>query len=67
MTPALQTAPEPLFGTPEHDRRMTLAERLDAAVDELRTDGAAACPVCDGTLEPTPLGGRCRDCGSRLR
>ena len=67
MTPALQTAPAPLFATSERDGRTTLAERLDAVVEELRADGAAACPVCDGKLEPEPRGGRCRDCGSRLR
>ena len=67
MSAAVETAPSALFEAAENEGRTTLAERLDAAVAQLEADGRAACPVCEGPLEPAPFGGRCGDCGSRLR
>jgi hypothetical protein len=67
VSAVLETAAGPLFAPAEREGRATLAERLDAVVGELRAEGGAPCPVCEGTLELTPAGGRCRDCGSRIR
>jgi tRNA(Ile2) C34 agmatinyltransferase TiaS len=69
MSAAVQTAPRPLVAPAEHaaaDGGTTLAERLDAVIEALHAEGTAACPVCEGRVEPAREGGRCRDCGSRV-
>ena len=49
-----------------------LEEALSLAWTAVSTGHPAACPVCDGRLEPRwtagagAVGGRCRDCGSTL-
>ena len=50
----------------------TLAEVVDLAWTALQAEAPAACPICDGRMEPRPdratgvAGGRCRDCGTEL-
>jgi len=50
----------------------TLADVVFRAWDALAAGDEAACPVCDGELEPRwsagsgVVGGRCRDCGTAL-
>ena len=46
---------------------LTLEERLDLALDGVRADGRADCPVCGGGMERAAGHARCGDCGSRLR
>ena len=44
---------------------MTLEERLDLVLDDVRGQGYAECPVCCGSMAPADGGGaRCDDCGS---
>ncbi len=53
-------------------RRPTLDELLVGVWEGLRSDHTAACPVCDGVLEPryaagpAPVAATCRSCGSSL-
>jgi hypothetical protein len=57
---------------PGDSGRFTLDAMLVGAWEDLRSGQTAACPVCDGVLEPRfaagprPVAGRCRDCGSTL-
>lgn len=50
----------------------TLEDVLSGAWEDLSAHRAATCPVCTGALEPrygsgpSPVGGRCGDCGSEL-
>ena len=50
----------------------TLDELLTRVWEGLATGRLAECPVCGGQLHPVyaaharPVGGHCRDCGSRL-
>jgi hypothetical protein len=51
--------------------RMTLEERLNAVLREVRTNGSTECPVCHARMTPTiagvtPDGVECGGCGSRL-
>ena len=54
------------------ERERTLDDLLTGAWHGLAAGTTAACPVCDGPLEPRwsagagVVGGRCRDCGSEL-
>ena len=56
------------------DGRMTLEERLNAALHEARTNGSAECPVCHGPMTCAGDGGEgaaavvadCGGCGSQL-
>ncbi|HKH16227.1 MAG TPA: hypothetical protein VKA57_01780 [Solirubrobacteraceae bacterium] len=54
------------------ERSRTLDDLLSGAWQGLRAGSSAACPVCQGELEPRwsagagVVGGRCRDCGSEL-
>ena len=57
----------------EDGGRATLDDLLSGAWEGLTAAvSSAACPVCDGELEPRwsagagVVGGRCRDCGSEL-
>ena len=50
----------------------TLEDVLSGAWEELSAHRAAACPICDGVIEPrygsgpSPVGGRCRSCRTEL-
>ena len=46
---------------------LTLARKLDSVWEGLLASGVAVCPVCDGRMERTSPGVRCRSCGSTLR
>jgi hypothetical protein len=57
--------------------RVTLEERLNAALHEALTNGSTECPVCHAGMMPTPTrtspdanavpgGAECGGCGSRL-
>jgi hypothetical protein len=62
--------PGALRASPREGR--TLEDVLSGAWEELSAHRAAACPVCDGLMEPRygsgpfAVGGRCRDCHSEL-
>jgi hypothetical protein len=45
--------------------RFTLEQRLDSVWEDLRTGGAAECPVCGGRMEGVEFA-RCASCGSGL-
>ena len=51
--------------------RVTLEERLNAALHEARTNGSTECPVCHASMTPTSPGAgadgaACGGCGSQL-
>ena len=81
MTPAVLDRPAPLFA----DRvagavsggRVTLEERLNSVLHEVRTSGSAECPLCHARVRrpaaggtaagaAAPAGAECDGCGSRL-
>jgi hypothetical protein len=76
VTPAVLDRPAPLFA----DRvagavsggRVTLEERLNSVLHEVRTNGSAECPLCRARVRlapsgaATPAGAECDGCGSRL-
>ena len=83
MTPAVLDRPASLFaegaaaGGPAAAAerlgggRVTLEERLNAALHELRTNDSTECPVCHASMTPTRPravagGAGCGGCGSRL-
>jgi hypothetical protein len=47
-------------------RRVTLEERLTAALHGARTNGSVECPVCDARMTPAADAAECASCGSRL-
>ena len=47
-------------------RRVTLEERLTAALHGVRTIGGTECPVCDARMTPARDGAACTSCGSQL-
>jgi hypothetical protein len=53
--------PAPPFGG-----RLTLEERLDAALHETRTNGSTECPACHARMTSSRDGAACGSCGSRL-
>jgi hypothetical protein len=71
-TPARERtgSPRALPTSPREGR--TLEDVLSCAWEDLGAHRAAACPICDGAMEPrygsgpSAVGGRCRDCGSEL-
>jgi hypothetical protein len=78
MTPAVLDRPASLFDraadapcegheTRPGGSRVTLEERLTAALHGVRTDGSTECPVCCAPMTAEPGGARCTGCGSRLR
>ena len=46
--------------------RLTLEERLGAALHTTHTSGSAECPVCDARMTSTRAGAECGGCGARL-
>jgi hypothetical protein len=81
VTPAVLDRPAPLFA----DRaagavsggRVTLEERLNSLLHEVRTNGSTECPLCHARVRPTeagataagagtPASAECDGCGSRL-
>ena len=62
--------PDLLCLTPREGR--TLEDVISGAWEELSANRAAACPICDGVLEPrygsgpSAVGGRCRRCRTEL-
>ena len=59
-----------LFASPREGP--TLEDVLSGAWEELSAHRAAACPICDGVMEPrygsgpSAVGGRCRSCRSEV-
>jgi hypothetical protein len=74
VTPALLDRPASLFAEratgPLGGGRMTLEERLNAALHEARTTGSTECPVCHACMTSVVEGGttsaECGCCGSQL-
>lgn len=68
--PQRPTAAERLQAPPREGR--TLEDVLSGAWEDLTAHRTAACPICDGALEPrygagpSAVGGRCRSCRSEL-
>jgi hypothetical protein len=76
VTPAVLDRPAPLFA----DRaagtisggRVTLEERLNSVLREVRTNGSTECPLCHARVRPaaagaaSPASAECDGCGSRL-
>lgn len=62
--------PDPLCLSPREGR--TLEDVISGAWEDLAAHRAAACPICDGVLEPrygsgpSAVGGRCRGCLTEL-
>jgi tRNA(Ile2) C34 agmatinyltransferase TiaS len=44
----------------------TLLERLDVALEGVRAEGAATCPMCEGRMASAGAVARCEDCGTEL-
>ena len=76
MTPVVLDRPAPLFadrvaGTVSGGR-VTLEERLNSVLHEVRTNGSTECPLCHARVRPaaagaaTPASAECDGCGSRL-
>jgi hypothetical protein len=70
MSATLQTAPMSFLRggsePPAPPRRLTLEERLNRSLAELRGAGTTECPLCHAPMRPTAKGGECSGCGSRL-
>ncbi len=64
-------ASTPPLQAPSREGR-TLEDVLSRAWEELTAHRAGACPICGGAMlprygsGPSPVGGRCGECGSRL-
>jgi hypothetical protein len=62
--------PALLFASPREGR--TLEDVVSGAWEDLSAHRVAACPICEGFIEPrygsgpSAVGGRCRDCGTQL-
>jgi hypothetical protein len=62
----------PLLRLPLPREGRTLEDVLSGAWEDLSANRTAACPICDGALEPrygsgpSAVGGRCRDCRTDL-
>jgi hypothetical protein len=67
-----QHGPFPSTWAAAGERSRTLDDLLSGAWQGLTAASSAACPVCQGELEPRwsagagVVGGRCRDCDSEL-
>ena len=65
-----RSAAERLQASPREGR--TLEDVLSGAWEDLTAHRTAACPICDGAMEPrygagpSAVGGRCRSCRTEL-
>ena len=65
-----RSAAEQLKASPRDGR--TLEDVLSGAWEDLTAHRAAACPICDGAMDPrygagpSSVGGRCRSCRTEL-
>ena len=70
MTPAVLDRPASLFAEQLGGGRVTLQERLNAALHEARTNGSTECPVCQAGMTLTGAGAgsgaACGGCGAEL-
>jgi hypothetical protein len=70
MSATLTTPTAPFLGHgtdgPPRPRRLTLEQRLDTALSELRAGANSECPVCRAPMRPVAGGGECTGCGSQL-
>jgi hypothetical protein len=70
VTPAVLDRPASLFAERLGGGRVTLEERLNAALHEARANGTTECPVCHarmtGAGEGAGSGAACSGCGSKL-
>ena len=70
MTPAVLDRPASLFAERLGGGRVTLEERLNAALHEVRTNGSTECPVCQARMTFSNAGrghgAACGGCGSEL-
>ena len=63
--------PTVILRTSQREGR-TLEDVFSSAWEDLTAHRAAACPICDGAMEPrygsgpSALGGHCRDCQTEL-
>jgi hypothetical protein len=69
VTPAVLDRPASRFAERLGDGRVTLEERLNAALHEARANGSSECPVCQARMTFASAGSRaaCSGCGSELR
>ena len=70
MTPAVLDGPASLFAERLGGGRVTLEERLNAALHEVRANGSTECPVCQARMTfggaSAGSGAACSGCGSKL-
>jgi hypothetical protein len=70
MSATLTTTPRPFLHADAEQfprpGRLTLEQRLERSLAELRSAGTTECPVCHAAMRPTAGGGECGGCGSRL-
>ena len=64
MSGALALAPR--VAEPAGGGDHILEERLSDVLERARLHEDAPCPVCQGGMERSGEGARCRDCGSRI-
>ena len=68
--PQRRSAAERLQAPPREGR--TLEDMLSGAWEDLTAHRTAACPICDGAMDPrygagaSAVGGRCRSCRTEL-
>jgi transcription initiation factor IIE alpha subunit len=70
VTPAVLDRPASLFAERLGGGRVTLEERLNAALHEVRANGSTECPVCQARMTfaaaSAGSGAACSGCGSKL-
>jgi hypothetical protein len=70
VTPAVLDRPAALCAERLGGGRVTLEERLNAALREARTNGSGECPVCQASMTfasaGTGSGAACGGCGAEL-
>jgi tRNA(Ile2) C34 agmatinyltransferase TiaS len=59
-------AEAPRVAEPAAGGGLTLERHLSEVLDRARAQQEAPCPVCQGAMEPSDEGARCRDCGTSL-
>ena len=64
MSGALAVAPR--AAEPSAGGGLTLERHLSEVLDRARAHEDALCPLCQGGMEPSDEGARCRDCGTIL-
>ena len=65
MSTATVTPPARVWAEPPR-RRLTLEQRLDRTLEEVRSGTGAACPVCRAPMTSRAGAAHCTGCGCRL-